>query len=305
MFTASNESPISDFDGKRSLYLDFSDRVESMITTLIRDAGIRVDSIRSRTKTVESLREKLRRKSYAHLEDVPDLVGLRVIAYDREGADRVVELIRDEFDVDDEESGDTAETLGPTEFGYSSVHLVIRLSEGRRQLPEWSQVKALRAEVQVRTVLQHAWASISHALQYKHEDEVPRALRRRLARVSALLELADQEFAALNREHNELKASSDPETTDILMVVRMALGRRRHSYQWIRDKTGLSLTDKEFDELAAKHPETLHQVRIIHRDESGNKVPGGRPGLKVKETETDDRDEGRKREDEKGDTSNY
>jgi ppGpp synthetase/RelA/SpoT-type nucleotidyltranferase len=288
MSTAPNEAAISDFDAMRPQYLDFSRRVKSLIETLIGDAGIRVDSIQERTKTVESLREKLSRKSYAHFEDVPDLVGLRVIAYDREGADRVIELIRNGFDVDDDESGDAAETLAPTEFGYSSVHLVIRLSKERRQLPEWSQVKALHAEVQVRTVLQHAWASISHALQYKHEDEVPRALRRRLARLSALLELGDQEFAALNREHNELKASSDPESADILMVVRKALGRRRHSYQWIREKTGLTLTDKEFDDLVAKYPETLRRAPVVHRDESGNRIRGGRPGLKVKETEIQD-----------------
>jgi len=286
--SARNEAAISEFDAKRSQYLDFSNRITSLITMLIHDEGIHVDSIQNRTKTVESLRKKLCTKSYAQLEDVPDLVGLRVIAYDREGADRVVELIRNGFDVDDDESGDAAETLDPTEFGYSSVHLIIRLSQERRQLPEWSQVKALHAEVQVRTVLQHAWASISHALQYKREDEVPRALRRRLARLSALLELGDQEFAALINEHNELKASSDPESADILMVVRKALGRRRHSYQWIREKTGLTLTDKEFDDLAAKHSETLHRLRIAYRDESGNKVRAGRPGLKLKGTAIQD-----------------
>ncbi len=290
MTTTSNDALVSSFAANRSLYVDFSDRVKSLITELVHGAGIRVDSIQARTKTEKSLSDKLARpgKSYTRLEDVPDLAGLRVIVYHREDGDRVVELIGNEFVVDDEESEDVASRLAPNEFGYLSVHLVIRLSEARRQLPEWAELNALHAEVQVRTVLQHAWASISHSLQYKHEHEAPNALRRRLARLSALLELADQEFATLNREHNDLEKSSDPEFTKILMVLRKALGRRRHSYQWIREKTQLTLTDEEFDDLVAKHPETFHSVRIVHRDESGNRVIGGRRGLQLKETANQD-----------------
>jgi putative GTP pyrophosphokinase len=285
MSTSPNDALVSSFAANRPLYEKFLGRIHDLMTTLVHRAGIRVDSIQARTKTVSSLSEKLQRrgKNYARLEDVPDLAGLRVIAYHREDADRVVELIRSEFDVDDEESEDVASRLAPNEFGYLSVHLVIGLSDSRRQLSEWSDLNTLHAEVQVRTVLQHAWASISHSLQYKHEDEVPNALLRRLARLSALLELADQEFAALNREQNDLKTSSDPKSAEILMVLQRALGRRRHSYQWIRERTELGLTDQEFDDLVERHPGALHSVRIVHRDQSGNKVRGGRPGLELKE----------------------
>jgi hypothetical protein len=138
--------------------------------------------------------------------------------------------------------------------------------------------------VQVRTVLQHAWASISHALQYKQEDDIPRALRRRLARISALLEVADEEFAELNREHNQLQASTDPTFTELLMVLGQALGRRRHSYDWIREKTHLALTDEQFDELVRRHPETFHSVRIVRHDASGKRIVPGRPGLQLSES---------------------
>jgi len=286
MYTTPNESLLSNFADKRPSYEEFVGRVKDLIGTLVHGEGIRVDSIHGRTKTVESLRDKLSRpgKAYTRLENVPDLAGLRVITYLREDADRVVELIRKEFDVDDEESEDVAGRLAPNEFGYLSVHLVIRLSEGRRRLAEWSTVQALHAEVQVRTVLQHAWASFSHALQYKQEDDVPRALRRRLARLSALLEVADEEFAELNREHNDLKESSDPIFTELLMVLRQALGRRRHSYEWIREKTHLTLTDEQFDELVRRHPKTFHSVRIVRHDESGKQIRPGRPGLQLKDT---------------------
>jgi putative GTP pyrophosphokinase len=71
----------------------------------------------------------------------------------------------------------------------------------RAPLREWQPYKDLFAEIQVRTVVQHAWATVSHSLQYKREADVPIPLRRRLARVSALLELADMEFSAISEQH--------------------------------------------------------------------------------------------------------
>src|SRR4029077_10215047 len=64
--------------------------------------------------------------------------------------------------------------------------------------------KGMSAEIQVRTVLQHAWAGISHKLQYKRENEIPKEFRRRLVRRAGLRELEDGEFADLKRDQSEL-----------------------------------------------------------------------------------------------------
>jgi putative GTP pyrophosphokinase len=89
----------------------------------------------------------------------------------------------------------------PDQFGYESVHYVLRLGENRAKLPEWKQFRGLRAEVQVRTALQHAWAAIDHKLRYKRarSEALPPSLQRDLFRLSALLELADKEFSALRK----------------------------------------------------------------------------------------------------------
>ena len=63
----------------------------------------------------------------------------------------------------------------------------------------------MHSEVQIRTVLQHAWASVSHKLQYKRESEIPAALRRRLTRLAGLFELADDEFLALRLADSEVR----------------------------------------------------------------------------------------------------
>jgi putative GTP pyrophosphokinase len=79
-------------------------------------------------------------------------------------------------------------------------------------LPEWSAYQGMRAELQVRTVLQHAWAAIDHKLAYKRESDVPKGLLRQLSRVSALLEVGDEQFEAVRSASQGLDASYDART---------------------------------------------------------------------------------------------
>jgi len=69
----------------------------------------------------------------------------------------------------------------------------------------WEPFKDFRAEVQVRTVLQHAWAAIEHRLQYKANKGIPRSIKRQFYRLSALLELADEEFMAIRTQTHRLR----------------------------------------------------------------------------------------------------
>ena len=129
---------------------------------------------------------------------------MRVIVYYEKELNAISDLIEREFDVDWSNSADKRKARKPEEFGYQSIHYVVRLSESRRNLLEWHRLADLQAEIQVRTVLQHAWAAISHKLQYKREQDVPQILRRRLLRLSALLELADEEFMGIRDKTDSL-----------------------------------------------------------------------------------------------------
>lgn len=117
----------------------------------------------------------------------------------------MADLLNREFFVDSAHSTDKVRELGVTEFGYSSLHLVT-LSEPRSSLGEWSRFSGFPVEIQIRTVLQHAWASISHKLDYKAASEAPNQLRRQLFRLSALLELADEDFASLRDRSQNIAA---------------------------------------------------------------------------------------------------
>lgn len=175
--------------------------VRGLLDSIIKQNGISIHSVSARIKTPESLSGKLSRpgKSYDKLDQVTDLAGLRIITYFHDDVDRVLSLVDQEFVVDNELSVDRRKS-DPTVFGYVSVHRICSLTAARLQLPEYRAFNRLKCEIQVRSILQHAWAEIEHDLGYKTAAELPRPLRRRFSKLSALLELGDDEFARLRED---------------------------------------------------------------------------------------------------------
>ncbi|MDP2417662.1 MAG: hypothetical protein U1D25_02395 [Hydrogenophaga sp.] len=195
------------YERARPEFLRFTRKLEGLLIDLMATRGVSVHLVESRTKEIKSVVEKVSRsaKSYSDpLNEITDLSGLRVIAYYEDEAALVGEIIEEEFSVD--EANSTPKLPSPSEFGYRSAHYIVSLNDKRSALPEYAGLAGLKAEIQVRTVLQHAWAAISHKLQYKREEDVPAALRRKLFRLSALFELADDEFISLREASSRVGA---------------------------------------------------------------------------------------------------
>lgn len=201
--------------GKRQFALQerLTDKLADLLAELLKGARIDyVNNIEQRTKTEQSLADKLRRKGESYqdpLAEVGDLSGLRVITYLPSDRVRVGELIEQEFVVDPERSPGESAPSDPARFGYESAHYVVAVTQDRAALTDWADFADLVAEIQVRTVLQHAWAAISHKVDYKTEAEVPPEVRRQLFRLSALLELADQEFQTIQEAAPEAEARAE------------------------------------------------------------------------------------------------
>ncbi len=194
----------NEYANHRPRYVQFAAKIESLFRDML-NGSLEVHLLESRAKDVHSFREKLLRpgKNYAApLSEITDLAGVRIIAYYQKDVDAICSLVESEFDVDKENS--TGKESEPSSFGYKSSHYIVKLPSMRAKLREWAQFSDLQVEIQVRTVLQHAWAAISHKLQYKREDDVPVVLRRKLFRLSALFELADDEFVSIRNETDAL-----------------------------------------------------------------------------------------------------
>ncbi len=122
----------------------------------------------------------------------------------------MADLLADQVAVlDDRDMGQ--ETASEGRFGYASRHLLVSTDPERRAY----EPRAPR-QVQVRTVLQHAWAEFEHDIRYKGtipEEHVP-DLDRRFTLAAGLLELADREFSRSATGSRPPRPSSSREADD-------------------------------------------------------------------------------------------
>ena len=200
------------------------ERLQADLAALLRaDEGLKVHSVTLRIKSRESLAAKLARpdRSYGSLWSVTDLIGLRVIVYFEAAVDTIGKLLEAQLPIDFAHSIDKRRRDSAT-FGYRSLHYVCRAGAPATELPVEASF-----EVQVRTVLEHAWAEIEHDLGYKSGAAVPATVQRRLHRLAGLLELADQEFGAIRddlRDYVRVLPERIASEGDSVLLDRLSLG---------------------------------------------------------------------------------
>ncbi|MBS1691983.1 MAG: bifunctional ribonuclease/(p)ppGpp synthase [Actinobacteria bacterium] len=251
---------IATFTERRPALIAGTARYLDRVTTLLDDAGINYLSVTARTKSVSSFAAKAERsvdgvRLYTDpLTEITDQIGLRVITYLREDVAAVANLLADGMRLlDDRDMG--LETASAGRWGYASRHLLVAV-KGEQQ----------PASVQVRTVLQHAWAEFEHDIRYKGSIPVEDApdLDRRFTLAAGLLELADREFTAIRDRlrssdpgERVLAPSSDPRIPTPVLATYLgnrfpdAGWSRTDHYAWI---SGLLL------ELGVDSPELLDPI---------------------------------------------
>ncbi|HSF35867.1 MAG TPA: (p)ppGpp synthetase [Nocardioides sp.] len=198
----------------------------TLVRTLLDDAGIDYLSVTGRTKSVASFAAKANRTQdglplYADpLHEVTDQIGVRVITYVHSDVAAVAELLDEELTIlDDRDLGE--ETARAGRFGYASRHLLVRTDADDDEHPE---LVGERASVQVRTVLQHAWAEFEHDIRYKGNvpEDAAADLDRRFTLAAGLIELADREFATI-RERIQAAAPGSSVEADADHIVGQEL----------------------------------------------------------------------------------
>ena len=198
---------VATYTAQRPVLETVTDEAISALTALIDDAGINYLTVTGRTKGVPSFAAKAQQRMRALkgqalatdlLRGITDQVGVRVVTYVRGDVRAVADLLHENFTVlEDRDMG--AETASTGQWGYASRHLLLSRDpvgpDGA--LPYYDATRCV--SVQLRTVLQHAWAEFEHDIRYKGTvppEQVP-DLDRRFTLAAGLLELADQEFTAI------------------------------------------------------------------------------------------------------------
>jgi putative GTP pyrophosphokinase len=246
---------IDAYKSARPRYEELANTVSVMLGQIISGSGIQYYSIAHRAKTIASLENKLNKpeRNYRELEDITDLAGVRVITYFHEDVDAIAEIIEREFRINPHLSVDKRKSLGADQFGYVSVHYIANFSDARSQLTEYGRFKGMQFEIQIRSVLQHAWAEIEHDLGYKIPEGIPKEERRRFSRLAGILELADEEFSALRknlatyRETLDKRIEVEPGKIDLnkdSLLVYIAKSERLKNFELeFTSKIGAGLSD--------------------------------------------------------------
>jgi putative GTP pyrophosphokinase len=195
-----------EFQAKKGELEDFREKTVEIIEGILRAESIVVHSVGGRVKSEKKLLDKYKRedKDYRKLDDIKDQVGIRIITYYEDQVDPVSEIISREFQIIPGHSVDRR-NQDPDRFGYQSVHHVCTHSTQRLALREYRQLAGIDFELQIRSILQHAWAEMEHDAYDR--GSVPRDLRRRFSRLAGLLELADSEFIELRKKKTEYENS--------------------------------------------------------------------------------------------------
>lgn len=197
-----NRLILEDYRKQRDSYVRMGDAVHERLKNIVEELGITVLGIEHRVKTEKSLAGKLERSGdwYSTFEDLTDILGARVICFFSDEIDQIGKKVEEAFVIDWENSSDKRKLIKADSFGYLSLHYICSLPF-HAGYPD--EICGKRFEIQIRTVLQHAWAAINHDLGYKSEFGVPRAVAREFSRIAGLLEIADDEFVRVrNAQRN-------------------------------------------------------------------------------------------------------
>lgn len=196
----------------------------------------KVESINGRTKSLDECISKFKRKYLPLLKPdennfqirdyLTDLIGIRAVCYYSDEVYDIRRRLKKYFR--EIEITDKSNLLERTDdkFGYKSLHLQLVLKNRLEDITEAHRFKNVKIELQIRTVIQDAWSVLDHKIKYK--NSIPRNLKRRINRLSALFEVADDEFLNIQKEisqqerkiNSRLKKGGKIEKTKALDVFR-------------------------------------------------------------------------------------
>lgn len=202
---------------------DAAESICTLITLLLADkAEFHTPQVLSRVKDRNECIAKFSRKYQSGCEKektpyeikdyITDLIGLRIIYHYNTDVEAVRRVLEQNFDILEITDKSQAVEMEEGLFGYKGLHLDLELNKERKELPEYSRFCSFRFEVQLRSIIQDAWSVLDHKIKYK--KNIPHKLKRRINRLAALFELADQEFLNIRDETQSLEDTAKAKTID-------------------------------------------------------------------------------------------
>ncbi len=201
------EMILDEYRERRQEFEQIKDVVIDTLRQRLDNNHIVVAGLEGRVKTEKSLTGKLELKGYKYhiLDDITDIIGVRIITFFSDEVDVISALVERIFEIDWENSVDKRKMLEIDRFGYMSLHYICRIPGSIYADPNIPQLNSTRFELQIRSALQHVWANMQHDTGYKSDVEVPVEHQRSLNRLAGILELADEQFSRIRKEINDYR----------------------------------------------------------------------------------------------------
>ena len=157
------------------IYAEFASVVKYILEKAIDETSDvpRPQSIQSRAKAASHLKPKLQDRGLLNSGSIEtaikDLAGTRLIFYTNTDVDRFLNsrLIPDNFEVQWDETKIHPPIEENAQKRYQAIHYTVCLSRARTALAEYAKFNGMRCEIQIQTILNHAWAETSHDILYK------------------------------------------------------------------------------------------------------------------------------------------
>jgi len=161
-----------------------------------------IEHIKTRIKTVDSIKKKLKKKGYRFTvknieEHINDIVGVRVICSFEDDVYDLVDIIRKSEILTVVKEKDYIKTPKPT--GYRSYHMIVKVP-----VPLINDNVEIYAEIQIRTLAMDLWASLDHKLNYK-SDYTTKRIANKMYKVSNELFKIDEEMSKTLKLENKRK----------------------------------------------------------------------------------------------------
>jgi len=208
-----------------AIYQRLAQVAEETLRQALKEQRVTVTVLEHRVKTQASLAGKLELKGakYRTLDDVTDIVGMRVVTFYSDDVDKVAAIVNETFLVDRSNSVDKRKLHRLDSFGYNSLHYICKLPKSVVNDPDMPLLNELRFEIQMRTALQHVWSTLDHDTAYKGGGvNIPNEYKRQFNRLAGMLELIDEEFSRLRnvltdyrRQMLALEASGQLDKVDL------------------------------------------------------------------------------------------
>ena len=201
------EMILDEYRDRLPVLSELKEVVLDILKRTLKENNMVVTAIEGRVKTENSLAGKLELKGnkYRTIDDITDIVGVRIITFFSDEVDKIAALVERMFEIDWDNSVDKRKMLEIDRFGYMSLHYICRLPKALHEDPQQPLLNEMRFELQMRTALQHVWANMQHDTGYKSEVEIPMEHQRSLNRLAGILELADEQFSRIRKEINDYR----------------------------------------------------------------------------------------------------